>query len=32
MIIGGERVEQVKEFVYLGSLFTRDGKCEEDTE
>ncbi|KAG7300726.1 hypothetical protein JYU34_015052 [Plutella xylostella] len=30
--IENERVEQVNEFVYLGSLFTRDGKCEGDIE
>ena len=27
-----ERVEQVKEFVYLGSMFTRDGKHSKDIE
>jgi hypothetical protein len=26
------QVEQVKEFVYLGSMFTRDGKCDSDIE
>ncbi|GBO99331.1 hypothetical protein EVAR_575_1 [Eumeta japonica] len=26
ILIEGEKVEQVKEFVYLGSLFTSDGK------
>ncbi|GBP77837.1 hypothetical protein EVAR_34380_1 [Eumeta japonica] len=26
IIIEGEKVEQVKEFVYLGSLFTNNGK------
>lgn len=28
--INGETVEQVSEFVYLGSVFTRDGKIEKD--
>ncbi|KAI5644400.1 reverse transcriptase (RNA-dependent DNA polymerase) domain-containing protein [Phthorimaea operculella] len=32
IIIEEERVEQVKEFVYLGSKFTSDGKCESDIE
>lgn len=32
IVIGDERVEQVKEFVYLGSKFTRDRKCESDIE
>lgn len=32
VMLGGEKVEQVREFVYLGSLFTRDGKSEEDIE
>jgi hypothetical protein len=32
IFINGEKVEQVKEFVYLGSLFTRDGKCDSDIE
>lgn len=27
-IIAGVKVEQVREFVYLGSTFTKDGKCE----
>ncbi|KAI5637059.1 acetyl-CoA carboxylase, central region domain-containing protein [Phthorimaea operculella] len=31
-MIEEERVEQVKEFVYLGSKFTSDGKCESDIE
>lgn len=30
--IGDERVEQVKEFVYLGSKLTSDGKCDSDIE
>ncbi|CAG9134602.1 unnamed protein product [Plutella xylostella] len=30
--IENEKVEQVNEFVYLGCLFTRDGKCEGDIE
>ncbi|KAI5640894.1 reverse transcriptase (RNA-dependent DNA polymerase) domain-containing protein [Phthorimaea operculella] len=32
IIIEEERVEQVKEFVYLGSKFTSDGKFESDIE
>ena len=32
IMIEGEKVEQVKEFVYLGSAFTKDGKCETDIE
>jgi hypothetical protein len=32
IFINGEKVEQVKEFVYLGSMFTRDGKCDSDIE
>ncbi|KAI5640813.1 reverse transcriptase (RNA-dependent DNA polymerase) domain-containing protein [Phthorimaea operculella] len=32
IMIEEERVEQVKEFVYLGSKFTSDGKCESDIE
>ncbi|KAJ2950377.1 hypothetical protein O0L34_g8620 [Tuta absoluta] len=32
IMIEEERVEQVKEFVYLGSVFTSDGKCESDIE
>jgi hypothetical protein len=32
IFIDGEKVEQVKEFVYLGSMFTRDGKCDSDKE
>ncbi|XP_063537021.1 uncharacterized protein LOC134746536 [Cydia strobilella] len=32
ILIGQERVEQVKEFVYLGTLFTRDGKHDKDIE
>ncbi|GBP26889.1 hypothetical protein EVAR_16471_1 [Eumeta japonica] len=28
----GEKVEHVKEFVYLGSLFTNDGKHDRDIE
>ncbi|KAG7296450.1 hypothetical protein JYU34_020192 [Plutella xylostella] len=30
--IENEKAGQVNEFVYLGSLFTRDGKCEGDIE
>ncbi|GBP37427.1 hypothetical protein EVAR_16332_1 [Eumeta japonica] len=30
--IEGESVEQVKEFIYLSSLFTNDGKYDEDFE
>ncbi|GBP82830.1 hypothetical protein EVAR_56129_1 [Eumeta japonica] len=30
--IEGEKVEQVKKFVYLGSLFTNDGKYARDIE
>ncbi|GBP95044.1 hypothetical protein EVAR_64276_1 [Eumeta japonica] len=30
ILIEGEKVEQVKEFVYLGSLFTNDGKHDRD--
>ncbi|XP_050563410.1 uncharacterized protein LOC126912928 [Spodoptera frugiperda] len=32
VMIGDEKLEQVNEFVNLGSLFTRDGKCEGDIE
>ncbi|XP_063542355.1 uncharacterized protein LOC134750982 [Cydia strobilella] len=32
ILIGQERVEQVKEFVYLGTLFTRNGKHDKDIE
>ncbi|XP_063364410.1 uncharacterized protein LOC134653055 isoform X2 [Cydia amplana] len=32
ILIGQERVQQVKEFVYLGTLFTRDGKHDKDIE
>ncbi|GBP56217.1 hypothetical protein EVAR_41404_1 [Eumeta japonica] len=32
ILIEGERVEQVKESVYLGNLFTNDGKHDRDTE
>ena len=32
VMIAGVKVEQVKEFVYLGSMFTSDGKCESDIE
>lgn len=32
IMIGDEKVEQVNEFVYLGCVFTRDGKYEEDIE
>lgn len=32
IMIGDEKVEQVNEFIYLGSLFTRDGKCDGDIE
>lgn len=32
IMIGGEKIEQVREFVYLGSMFTRDGKYEGDVE
>lgn len=32
IMIGEERLEQVKEFVYLGTLFTGDGKHEKDIE
>ncbi|KAI8431494.1 hypothetical protein MSG28_015996 [Choristoneura fumiferana] len=32
IVIGDEQIEQVNEFVYLGSKFTRDGKCESDIE
>ncbi|KAI5632627.1 reverse transcriptase (RNA-dependent DNA polymerase) domain-containing protein [Phthorimaea operculella] len=32
IIIEEERVEQMKEFVYLGSKFTSDGKSESDIE
>lgn len=31
-MIDGKEVEQVNYFVYLGFLFTRDGKCEGDNE
>lgn len=27
-MIAGEKVKQVKGFVYLGSMCTEDGKCE----
>jgi hypothetical protein len=32
IFMNGEKVEQVKEFVYLGSMFTRDEKCDSDIE
>ncbi|GBP31297.1 hypothetical protein EVAR_31422_1 [Eumeta japonica] len=32
ILIKGEKVEQVKEFVYLGNLFTNDGKDDRDFE
>ncbi|GBP40105.1 hypothetical protein EVAR_33681_1 [Eumeta japonica] len=32
ILIQGEKIEQVKEFVYLGSLFTNDGKHDRDIE
>ncbi|GBP50109.1 hypothetical protein EVAR_17370_1 [Eumeta japonica] len=32
ILIEGEKVDQVKEFVYLGSLFTNDGKRDGDIE
>ena len=32
IVIGDEQIEQVNDFVYLGSKFTRDGKCESDIE
>ncbi|GBP06326.1 hypothetical protein EVAR_3643_1 [Eumeta japonica] len=32
ILIEREKVEQVKEFVYLGSLFTNDGKHDRDIE
>ncbi|GBP56198.1 hypothetical protein EVAR_41384_1 [Eumeta japonica] len=32
ILIEGERVEQVKESVYLGNLFTNDGKHNRDIE
>ena len=32
IVIGDEQIEQVNEFVYLGSKFTRDGKYESDIE
>jgi hypothetical protein len=32
IMVGVERLEQVEEFVYLGTLFTRDGKNEKDIE
>ena len=32
IVIDGEKVEEVKEFVYLGSKFTKDGTCESDIE
>ncbi|GBP72567.1 hypothetical protein EVAR_89663_1 [Eumeta japonica] len=32
IVIEGEKVGQVKEFVYLGSLFTNDGKHDRDME
>ncbi|GBP89135.1 hypothetical protein EVAR_67931_1 [Eumeta japonica] len=32
LLIEGEKVEQVKEFVYLDSLFTNDGKYDRDVE
>ncbi|GBP38528.1 hypothetical protein EVAR_95430_1 [Eumeta japonica] len=32
MLIEGEKVEQVKKFLYLGSLFTNDGKHDRDIE
>jgi hypothetical protein len=30
IFINGEKLEQVKEFVYLGLMFTKDGKCDSD--
>ncbi|GBP86364.1 hypothetical protein EVAR_62726_1 [Eumeta japonica] len=32
LVIEGEKVEQVKEFVYFGSLFTNDDKHDRDIE
>ncbi|GBP12756.1 hypothetical protein EVAR_6090_1 [Eumeta japonica] len=32
ILIEDEKVEQAKEFVYLGSLFTNDGKHDKDIE
>ncbi|GBP09734.1 hypothetical protein EVAR_81028_1 [Eumeta japonica] len=32
ILIAGEEVEQVKEYVYLGSLFTNNGKHDRDIE
>jgi exonuclease III len=32
ILIGDESVEQVREFVYLGCMFTRDGKCDKEIE
>ncbi|GBP13043.1 hypothetical protein EVAR_79369_1 [Eumeta japonica] len=32
ILIEGEKVEQMKEFVYLGSLFTNDVKRDRDIE
>ncbi|GBP92531.1 hypothetical protein EVAR_61850_1 [Eumeta japonica] len=32
ILIEGEKIEQVKEFVYLGSLFTNDNKHDIDME
>jgi len=30
MSLSGEVLEEVKSFVYLGSIFTRDGNCTQD--
>ncbi|NNK27532.1 MAG: RNA-directed DNA polymerase, partial [Flavobacteriaceae bacterium] len=30
IIVNGEPLEQVEKFVYLGQLFTADGRCEEE--
>lgn len=32
VMINGVRLEQVKECVYLGALFTRDGRSDSDVE
>ncbi|GBP64728.1 hypothetical protein EVAR_56760_1 [Eumeta japonica] len=32
VLLEGEKVEQVKEFVYLGSLFTNNGKHDREIE